>query len=233
MQYTLCICMQQTVAMVTTYFFAKWVEFKLYLAKLQLQIITHQIWPLLLILCCGISWLHKMLVTMATLFPRNTRTCRAHLHHNIIKYTKFHSNCLKMVEVVRDAKFLQKFVVTMATLGQVQTKRVSCTTIIKHHHTHQNWPLLVKYCGSNWLQKVLVKKWLPWQRFARETQKDMSFTFTPQCHQIHQVIFQLRKNWRITCYFEENYSLPWQQMKTLFRKMATSGFVFSTTKLVN
>ena len=35
----------------------------------------------------------KILVTMATLCPRNTKTCHAHLQLNVITYTKFHFNC--------------------------------------------------------------------------------------------------------------------------------------------
>ena len=38
--------------------------------------------------------------------------------------------------------------------------------------------------------------WLPWQRFVRQTQKNMSNTSTPQFHHVHQVSFQFIQNCR-------------------------------------
>ena len=105
-------------------------------------------------------------------FVRQTQKwCFPHLYLNAIISTKFNFNCFKIVEVIHSTRFSRKHAVTMATLCLVHTQIVSCNTAPKYHHTYQIWNKLLKYWGSYWLHKVLVKLWLPWQRIVRQTQK--------------------------------------------------------------
>lgn len=71
-------------------------------------------------------------------FVRKTkRVCLAHLYPSAVMNTKCDFNCFNIVEVVRSARVLQKYLVTMATLGGAQSQRVFFITTLIDRYRYQ------------------------------------------------------------------------------------------------
>ena len=154
----------------------------------------YQIWPPLLKYCgsnCILKVLVKLWLPWQHIIHQSEKICLAPLHLNVIIYSKFHLNCLKIEGDVHNARFWNN------VHGYHGNALIPYYDIDVFQNYNYRWlcvqnltsiaQILWQILHTKCLGKILVTM----ATHNPKITKNVSCSSTPQCHYIPQVSFEL------------------------------------------